>query len=326
MITPIYQPNSQLKRREFMKLSALLASAFMLPPFAFGKSQLPNENWPDTSHNYLTPLVLMDCVSRLGLGSGFIQASLKHCISPDIRFIVPGNSFRLGGLVPYGLEEILSSLEKTKEKWNSGAQSQMDAQRMALMAGALCHQAVTKELQKANTFDQKSPSGNLENKIYQDGTVIREYLTSGKEMDKADQEALHSLFREMLPRTFVRFHTIMPDDEDGAGWVNKTAKWREQTDTYFGELAKAIAQPDPSKQEKYINSPNFIDGKEPIVQRVSYFSKISELSPKEAERLIEGSKDGSAFGSALAMGYSTLKEMNAYLSGGQSLEKWMSKL
>jgi hypothetical protein len=316
----------KLRRREFMKIGALLASSMMLPNLGYPQKQNVKEDWPLMAHNYLTPFLLMDCVSRLGQGSGFIHASLKHCISPDIRFIVPGNAFRIGGLAPFSRQEIMASLNDFKATWNSGSQNQAKSQQLALLAGGLCHGGILNELKKADHFQEVSPSGNLEHRIYQDGKVIREYLTSGNQMGLEEEKDLHGLFREMIPRTLVRFHTIMPDDEDAAGWVRKTAKWREQTDLYFGELATAIANPDDGKLEKYIKSPSFFDGSEPIIQRVSYFAKISELNTKEAERLISRSADGSVFGKALAKGYQMLMDLNDYLSGEQSMESWQAKI
>ena len=309
-----------------MKISALLASSMMLPNMGLANSHASKEDWPLTAHNYLTPFLLMDCVSRLGQGSGFVQASLKHCISPDIRFIVPGNAFRLGGLVPFSQEKIMNALETFKGDWNSGQQHQAKAQQLALLAGALCHGAILGELKKADSFQQKSPSGNMEHRIYQDGTVIREYLTTGNPMDAEEEKDLKGLFREMIPRTFIRFHTIMPDDDDASGWVRQTAEWRGQTDLYFGELAAAIANPRADLLEKYIDNPTFFIGTEPIVQRVSYFAKISELNSKEADRLISGSEGGSVFGRALARGYEMLKELNDYLSDRQTMENWRAKV
>ncbi len=309
-----------------MKIGALLASSMMLPNFGYTQKQNGKEDLPLMAHNYLTPFLLMDCVSRLGQGSGFIQASLKHCISPDIRFIVPGNTFRLGGLAPFSRQEIMASLEDFKATWSSGAQDQAKSQQLALLAGSLCHGAMLDELKRADHFQDKSPSGNLEHRIYQDGKVIREYLTTGKEMGPEAEKELHGLFREIIPRTLIRFHTVMPDDEDAPGWVRNTAKWRNQTDLYFGELATAIANPDEGKLEKYIKGPSFFRGSEPIVQRVSYFAKISELSSKEADRLISASVDGSVFGKALAKGYQMLKDLNGYLSGEQSMESWQAKI
>ncbi len=315
-------------RREFIKLSGILASVLMVSPMAFGKSHtfIQETDWPMAAQNYITPLFILDAIATLGNGSGFIQAGIKHAISPDITFIVPGNAFRLGAVVPYGKKEILQSLDKIKLTWAGGVQDQKTAQKLGLLAGALCYQSAMEALDKANRFSELSPSGNPENKVYQDAAVIRSYLTKGKPMGRKEQDDLKSLFREMVPRTFIRFHTIMPDDADGAAWVMNTARWRKQSDLYFEELSRAIARPEDVKVKKYLTDTNFIDGNDLMVKKISPFAKISEMNLKDARALVNSAENGSVLAKALAAGFNTLLDMNDFMTGGISLDKWISKI
>ncbi len=327
-ISAASQSGTGFDRREFIKLSGILASGLLVSPMAFGKSHSYTQetDWPLASQNYITPVFILDAMTRLGIGSGFIQAGIKHCITPDITFIVPGNAFRLGALVPYGKKEILQALDKIKLTWGTGVQDQKTAQKLGLLAGALCYQSSMDALDKANKFTELSPSGNPENKIYQDAAVIRSYLTKGKPMAKKEQSDLKSLFREMVPRTFIRFHTVMPDDADGAGWVMKTAHWRKQSDLYFGELSRAIAQPDDAKVKKYLMDTDFMDGNDLMVKKISPFAKISDMNIKDARSLVNSTEEGSVLAKALAAGFNTLIDLNDFMAGGISLDKWISKI
>ncbi|MGF1637234.1 MAG: hypothetical protein ACFCUU_09185, partial [Cyclobacteriaceae bacterium] len=184
-----------------------------------------------------------------------------------------------------------------------------------------CHQSAMEHLKDVNQFDAKSPSGNLECKVYQDATVINSNYSKRKPMGEKQAKDLQSLFREMPPRTFTRFHTMMPDDSDGAAWIMNTAKWRTQTDAYFGELAMAIAQPDAAKTKKYITDPNFLNGADTILKRVSSFAKVSEINPTQANGLVESGMKGSAMAKALASAYHTMIVVNDYFGGNVQLSE-----
>jgi hypothetical protein len=317
-----------IKRRDFLRLTGLAASGIALSPWALGASSpvSTSTDWPEAAYNYITPIFLLHSTGRLALGSAFIHAGLKHSMSTDILTIVPGNSYRLGALVPFTRKELIPNLEKLKTAMHAGKSDQSMAQKLALILGAFCHQSAMEQLKTVNPFDAKSPSGNLECRVYQDAAVINHNYSKRKPMGEKETRELQSLFRQMSPRTFTRFHTIMPDDVDGAAWIMNTAKWRTQSDAYFGELASAIAQPDATKVKKYITDPNFLNGADTILKRVSSFAKVSEINPTQANGLVESGMKGSAMARALASAYHAVITINDFFGGTVQLSELESKL
>ncbi|NJN26612.1 MAG: twin-arginine translocation signal domain-containing protein [Cyclobacteriaceae bacterium] len=309
--------SSSVNRRDFLKSSGLLAAGMSLAPWSFGSTHqgMIDAAWPETGYNYLTPLFLLHSTGRLALGSAFIHSGIKHALTTDVRSIVPGNSFHLGALVPFAGVELLPALDKIKTDMNLGKLDQANTQKLALIIGAISHQSAMKHLENINSFDEKGISGNPECQVYQDAKVIRSYYSKGKTLDTKNQEDIKSLIGQMIPRTFIRFHTVMPDDADGAAWVMNTAKWRKQSDDYFGELARAIATPDSNKTRKYIENTHFMDGNDLILKRVSAFAKISEVSPEQAIQLMDPKSNGSVLASSLANAYRSVIAVNNYIAG-----------
>ena len=320
--------NSTFRRRDFIKSSALLVSAMAINPWTYGNSTSRNIDsvWPETALNYLTPMFILQSTGRLARGSAFFHAGIKHSITTDVRSIVPGNSFHMGGLVPFSGLALLPALVKIKSDLNHGKLDQATSQKLALIIGALCYQSAMKQLESINRFDDKCLSGNPECQVYQDAMVLRSYYSKGKPMGVQNQEEIKSLIGQMIPRTFVRFHTVMPDDDDGAAWVMNTSKWRKQTEAWLGELAAAIAAPDSSKTRKYIEDTKFIDGNDLILKRISAFSKVSEINPEQANHLVEQGLKGSILSKSLARSYRSVMAVNDYIAGVILMSELESKL
>ena len=308
----------RLNRRDFLKTSGLMASGLMFSQLAWARQPPAISFAQIAASQYYTPIFVMDQASHLSRGSSFLQAGLKHCLHSDIYTILPGNAFRLGSAMPFDKKELMPSLEKLKSSWNAGMQDQGTAQRLALLAGALCYKTAMPEIDQARETD------NAENKIYQDAILIKSYLSKGEVYGPQDSEAIHNMFRQMLTRTFIRFHTLRPDEADGGAWVMNMANWRKHTDDYYRQLAEAIAQPNPAKLKQYINETHFFDGNDTILKKVSTFNRVARISREEADELISSAADASACAKALAAGYQTLIALNDYMSEKISSEEMSS--
>ena len=323
-IHPSTEDKNGIDRRDFLKSSGLLASGLMFSQLAWARQGQAPTFAQISASLYYTPVFVMDQAARLGRGSSFMQAGLKHCLTSDIYTILPGNAFRLGSAMPFNKSELMPSLEKLKKNWNAGQQDQKSAQQLAMLAGALCYQTAMPEIDRSKPEKKNETSGYTENQIYQDATLIRNYLSKGEVDGPQDSEAIHNMFRQMLTRTFIRFHTLKPDEADGGAWVMNMANWRKHTDDYYGQLAEAIAQPDPSKVKQYISDTRFFDGNDKLLKKVSTFNRVSRLSRKEADELIKSAADGSASAKALAAAYQTLITLNDYMAGDINREEMSS--
>jgi len=308
------QENSGLNRRDFLKASGLVASGLMFTQLAWARQPQAFTFAQISASQYYTPIFFMDQAARLSLGSSFMQAGLKHCLNSEIHTILPGNAFRLGSVMPFDKKELMPALDKLKTNWYAGQQDQETAQRLALLAGALCYQSAIQKIKQDDSSTNVDASDHAEKKIYQDATLIGSYLSKGTVAGEQASESIHSLFRQMLTRTFIRFHTLKPDEADGGAWVLSMAQWRKHMDEYYRQLAEAIAQPKASKMKRYISDPRFFDGNDTILKQVSPFERVANISRKEADELIRSAADGSACAKALAGGYKSLIALNDYMA------------
>lgn len=302
-------------RRDFLKLSGMFTTALLLgSPFSSSPAQAGALSSSGQAGIYIAPLQLMEQAARLALGSEFTNAGFRHCLNANINFVVPGNAFKVGVAMPFGKEALLPSLQKMVTAWRGGRQDEKTAQQMAALCGALSYRQVQAALAPAQNFSAKGASGLPEHQTYQDASLLRTYAGRGVIGGPQDKAALHRLFREMQVRTFIRFHTLKPDEADKDGWLRKMIDWRRTSDLYFGELAEAIAQPEADKMKKYITDVRFFDGNDLILKQVSTFARVWSMDREKADRLISEGREGSLCARALADAYSGLIAINDYLT------------
>lgn len=307
-------------RRLFLELSATIGAGLLLPPLAFGQEARGGQNTsaPQASL-YLSPVWLLHSVSRLSVGSRFVNASLKYVLRPDIRQLAPGNAYLTGAAMPFGLEALAEELQRRVEAWKTGAQHYAQAQQLAVLIGAVICRKIQTHLEAAQFPDEIGPSGVPASQVYQDAFILRTWLTNHSPFASPSAGQLHSLFRQMLPRAFTRFHTLMPDEGDGAAWVMNLARWRQQTDQYLGELAAAVVQPRSEKTARYVHQPGFIKDGEWILVKAAPFNNIRQISRREGEALLKASERGSICARSLAEGYAAVVAIGDYLSGKSAI-------
>lgn len=304
-------------RRVFLEWSAMLGAGMLLPSFASGaEGKSSGQANPTLSaDHYLTPVWLLHSVSRLAVGSRFMHSSLKQVLNPDIRQIAPGNAFLTASAMPFTLEALAEELEKRLNTWKTGPQHFSEARQLAVLTGAIVYRKMQPYLERAHFPEEKAASGVAESQIYQDAFLIRTWLTTSDSFTNESARELHSLFRQMIPRAFTRFHTLMPDEGDGAGWISRIAKWRKQTDLYLSELAAAVAQPDEEKIKRYVEGPGFSKAGEWLLVQVGPFNNIRQIDRSQVDAMLQDAKGGSLCAQSLAAGYGAVIAVSDYLSG-----------
>lgn len=319
-------------RREFMKASGILAAGLIMAPHLFAKNFNNNPSGISFSKAPIVPLFVLSICERLGTGSEFIGADLKHCLTSDSNHITAGNAFYMGPTVPFGTTELIQALENIKTKMDVNPLDFGLSQRLAVISGALIFQS-TKNLLDVDSAVK--PGANLpfsEEQIYRDATVLRTFFNKGNPFSSEDAEKIESLFHEIVPRIFIRFHTLMPDDygwpddidfmlQNGAEWIVNMQKWREQTGNYFSSLANAIANPDKVKVQEYIRHTNFFDKRDSMLVRISPRNRIANTNREGALNLIDQAHSESKCSQAIASGYQTLISINDYITGQINIEE-----
>ena len=303
-------PGTSPDRREFLKMSGLLAAGLaLLPSWSLAQPARLGQAAPG-----LATLFWQAKAAELARGSTFLPASLRYCLATDIRQVLPGNAYLMGGTMPFAPPALLDPLLAQVETWRAGTQDQAAATRLALLAGALVHAGIDQALAPALPVSWDATE-RAEAQVYQAATLLRHYLTKGQPLGAEDAAALHGLWMEMVPRTLIRFHTIMPDEAAGAAWVPRMADWRARFFQHSQALAQAVAQPQGGKQRRYVEETRFFAGQDAILQRVSAFERVALIDQAEADSLLALPAGTSHSARALATGYGFLITLGAVIAG-----------
>lgn len=327
-----------LARRDFLKLSGLFSAGMALsgPAWSMFNKEVSILAAKEISFLSLTPFILMRKASGLALGNAELSSDFHLILDQDIFHMAPGNSFYMGMNLPFDTEEVVAGLEPLMRKKAEGALVFENAQRLAILTGALTHRAIDRELKKAKENLNNGISAQ-ETQVYQDAALLRDYYFKGKE--SSDTASLSSLFKEMVPRTLIRFHTIMPDERMGMDWVLAMQDWRKFTDNYYNELASAILKPDEQKYDTIIRQSNFYDPSEPVMVDSSTFNRLSAAYGDDSAVLVD-LKDGltndiiqsklaegkSVVARAVLAGYLALLSIDDFWKGKSSGDQLVERL
>lgn len=331
-----------LDRRDFLRSSAL--AGFALPFLGgFPLPVLPGARTAARAAMAPGGLAGMAATAdglRLLRHSGApVAPALRESLGADVNLPLAGNMALLGGMMPASVDQLCDLVGRLRTRWpeRQGAQEEEGGEEeaflpetLALAAGWVLHRAAHAKL-KAVHDAAADPD---EARLYHDAALLRAW--SGHAPGAAPEaevpaEEVATLLRLVVPRTLIRFHTLVPDYDDGAGWVTRLAAWRDHHADWSQRLAAAYAQPDPAKLERYVAAPNFYDPADPIIEQAALLREAptvevggaeegEEGEVKEEARTVEvpSAPGGSLYAQALRQGLDGLMAISAYLEGEAS--------
>ncbi len=333
-----YSFGNGLVRRDFLKLSGLLSAGIAISGPAWSMLNADASAKRDIALSYLslTPFILMSKASKLVRGTAHLSSDIHLALDQDISQLAPGNSYYMGMNLPFDTKELVKGLDPLMKKGTENALAYKDTQQLAIITGALTYRAINNELKKGSVGEPKGISSQ-EIQLYQDAELLRDFYSKGKK--SSDTEALSNLFKEMIPRTLIRFHTIMPDERMGSDWVHIMQDWRKQTDNYYDNLAKAVLEPNRQQQEKIVLQSNFYDKSESVIVDTSTFNRLSAAYGDDSTVLLDTSsgitdekirskqaEGKSVVARAILAGYLAILSIDDFWSGKSSSEKLIERL
>jgi hypothetical protein len=120
----------------------------------------------------------------------------------------------------------------------------------AVPLGAVCFFAADRHLRR---FDG-TPEELNECLVYRDAAVIRGRfgLPGAPPLQPADVE---SLFRALLQRTLMLWHTFIVDSQDESGWIERALDALGDLRAAAAAHARALCQPDPAALRRFTETP-----------------------------------------------------------------------
>ncbi|MCM5663178.1 hypothetical protein [Galbibacter mesophilus] len=299
-------------RRAFLKTGAIATSGMLLPRFMWASGAFDTSVVSSSSGIYVTPTILLHKTAVLVAGSDFIGSDIQRALASDINNLAPGNAFFSGLHMPFSQKDKLAALQRLKEKVTLGTMSKQESERLAVILGGLAGTAA---------LDVLKEEGSQEQQIAHDAALLDIFYSKGKKASSKDDEEVASLFKEITPRTFTRFHTIKPDEKLGPEWVLRMQSYRESTDEYYNSLAKKFVEFNGNLNA--YPSP-FITPGDTILVKVSTLSDIDEIDRKEANGLVQNNT--SIAGKALAKSYNAIIGVNDFWRGALTIDELEMKL
>lgn len=298
---PTDRPMLDTNRRTFLKLSALAGAGVMVGglPLRAAFAAADGEAGP------LTSAALIDDALRLTRYAPSVAPAFRESFATGMNVWdgLPGDVAQFGAFMPASQADVLGVLRRLRDRWPGQGNERLDA-KLALIAGWLVHRTAADVIAPA--------AENEEARIYQDAALLR--ARSADATAQASPEAVAALFREVGPRTLVRFHTLKPDDDDAMGWVLRLRDWRRAHAERMQRYADAYARPDRTAVQRYVEQPGFYDAEDPIVRLARELRRADAPSPVDVQAARAGDND-SLYGRALAHAVGDLLAASAYFVG-----------
>jgi hypothetical protein len=143
--------------------------------------------------------------------------------------------------------------------------------------------------------------------------------------DEVAIESLEMLVRVLLRRAFIEMHTLIPDEDDPAGWIDRLFKRRQDFNVNLARYDAVIRNPDPEKIRKYIVDDNFYDGTEPIVAVARRLQHGEQVASEEVTEALHQDVH-CHYGQALKLAYGYLQAASDFFTSSMALDALKSHL
>jgi len=308
------------ERRRFLKRSTVLGAGVF---FAGGRAAFHPASAGAAPVLYgdggLTAMAIIDDSLRLMRHAGTLSEPFRGVLRRDVNKERTGNMALLGGMVPMDVEDAVRLLGRFRED-GTGSEEASTEQKFALVLGWIAHRAARRQIKPLHEAAEPIRPGlhPSEMTLYHDATVLRH--RSARDDAGPDQQVDGGarLFREMGPRMLIRFHTLIPDYDDAAGWIERLAAWRNEEGELMQRLAEAYQAPDPEKQRRYVEEPNFYDESDAVIRTARALQDEAEPPWRVEEAVAATTHDHSHYAQAVAAGCRHLQAAHDYVRGART--------
>jgi hypothetical protein len=239
----------------------------------------------------------------------------------------------MGGCTKWGdrcCPPILDGLRRKREAgeaWN-----EEDANHLAFVVGWLSHRGADRQMKPvfraANPehYEPEKKPGPSDCSIYHDAFLFRRrYAMGGTGPFPADlpqaelsggAAALEQLTHMVLRRSLIQIHTLIPKPEDPQTWITELVKRQQRFPVQMARYAKAILQPTPEEDRRYLDEPKFYDPQDPIV---AICERLQAGEAVDGQAILDAcanpGDDPSCYAKIMIRGLSYIQAASALLQG-----------
>jgi hypothetical protein len=277
----------------------------------------------------ITHTAVVDDGLRLALVSETINGTFKTVAHEHWDMAQLGCMTRGGDRCNPGLLAML------RTRWATRAPEDRLEPQLAFVLGWLCHRAADRQMKPIfRRFHPHKTQSPTECSIYHDIFLFGEvYLYGGESpyhpamfgelfdvlKDEVAIESLQTLVRVLLRCALIEMHTLIPDEDDPAGWIDRLFKRKQDFNVNLARYDAVVRNPDPEKIRKYIVDDNFYDGTEPIVAVARKLQRGEPVAPGEVTEALH--QDARChYGQALKLAYGYLQAASDFFTSSMALD------
>jgi len=269
----------------------------------------------------VVPISAMEDSCTLAFSSGKIPHVMRNNLVTHINLRLPGNIGRLANAIPACDKRIVQLLDYLKSAKPEDDEYYHHKMALAFGTAANCAYYEVFKPVHSNFSDAETKQEAM---LYQDTALLRAISNEGHSSNVSVRQ-FEEILKVMLPRTITRVHTLIPDYEDGIGWVNRMSEWRMQTPNVFEQYAEAYAAPKMDKLKKYVTAVNFYDKNDAAILACRKLQNAEMVKLDELEKAVSA-KANSLYAKAIAKGYENIHATAAYLEGKVGTDKLVAQL
>ncbi len=289
----------------------------------------------------ITHTAVVDDTLRLALASDTITATFKAVAHKNWDIAHLGCMTRGGDRCNPGL------LEDLRARWKARVPEDYLEPKLAFVLGWLCHRAADRQMKPIfRRFHPHKKQSPTECSVYHDAFLFGEiYLYGGESPyhpamfgevfevleDEIDVGSLHALVRVLLRRALIEMHTLIPDEDDPGGWIERLFKRKQDFYVDLARYDKVIRNPDPEKLRKYIVDDNFYDSTEPIIAVARRLQREEQVPPADVTKalhpdLLDPQEPHSHYAQALKLAYGYLQAASDFFISTMTLDELKTRL
>ncbi|MCG8353850.1 MAG: hypothetical protein MI924_39300 [Chloroflexales bacterium] len=223
-----------------------------------------------------------------------------------------------------------SIIAHARDEWEHPAQRPRLERHVAFALGSLlrraCDRAV-KPLMKqcaktAKKADHPPPDPFRDVSAYYDSHIFRQVYMNGADgafnrflfadNQTSSGQALEAFIRALFQRTLLASHSIIPDDNDIEGWIDRLLDTVQPLSIDVQLFVDVFQRPEPAKMQQYGVETLFYRADDPAIQIARALQHGDRVTTDQVRNALADSANTSRYGQALGLGMAYLRDASTF--------------
>lgn len=260
----------------------------------------------------------------------FRLATADPSLHPAIRTAMTTHHdlARLASATRHGDRHNVGLLEGIRDRLASDAEDADAVRHLAFVLGWVCHRAADRQMKPVfRAMHPVKKDRPTECSVYHDAFILRTvYGIDGDPMypsaslglagpqDPELAERMRLTIHALLQQSLIEMHTLIPDDDDAGPWVDKVCSRMQSFYVDIDRYAKAIAEPDAEKMQRFIIDDGFYAEGDRLISLARELQKGTHTGDMDSRAELAQPAE-SHYGKSLKLGLGYMLASDDFLHG-----------